>query len=191
MNGQHKEYKEEHGEEIKQYFKEYWQENRSTLLERKAEYYVENKDEIKERKAEYYSLNSKYVKNKVKEYRENNVEIVKERRQRYFKTPSGKMAKARDKHRRRDCQKKTKCTLTLAQWNIILKRQENKCNGYPVGSCNVIFSKENPAHKDHIIPVTLEGPFTFENTQALCNSCNCRKHNKIDYSNLVSYLTYE
>jgi hypothetical protein len=191
MYGQNKVYVEEHREDVTDYIKGYHKENKDVISIRKAEYYVENKDEIKERKADYYTNNATRVKRKVKEYRDTNVEIVKERRKRYFKTPAGKMAKSRDKHRRRDAQKKTKCTLTLAQWNIILKRQGNKCIGYPAGTCNVIFTNDNPPKKDHIWPVSKDGPFTFENTQALCNRCNCRKHNKIDYANIVSYLTYE
>jgi hypothetical protein len=189
MNGQHKGYVKEHAEEVIGYQKDYWKENRTNLLERKAEYYVENKDEIKERKAEYYLLNSKYVKKKVKEYCTNNKEKVKVQKQKYFKSPEGKISKAKDKHRRRAANKQTECTLTAKQWKLIVERQGNKCNGYPTGSCNVVFTNENAPRRDHIIPVTKNGKFTFENTQALCNSCNCRKHNNLDYTNIVTWIT--
>jgi len=84
--------------------------------------------------------------------------------------------------------KETECTLTSEQWDTILKWQNYTCAGFPHGSCNKQFTLENQPTRDHIIPLSAGGGITFENVQALCRSCNTKKHTKKDKSLIVSWL---
>lgn len=81
-------------------------------------------------------------------------------------SPKGLHSRARRSSMERD----GRSTLTLEQWNMILAIQGNMC-----GKCHKQFSESNKPHRDHIIPVVLGGALTFDNTQALCKSCNSSK----------------
>lgn len=61
-------------------------------------------------------------------------------------------------------------TLNAADWWFILDCQDDCC-----ASCRRPFSESLPPARDHITPVVLGGRLTFENTQALCRSCNSSK----------------
>jgi hypothetical protein len=121
------------------------------------------------------------------EYRENNPETRKETLRTYGQSPKGRVTHFRSKHTRRTREKESEITLTPKQWEKKLKEQNYKCAGFPHGSCNVAFDKDNKATQDHIIPLSLKGGLTYENTQALCTKCNCSKRDSLDRSLLISW----
>jgi len=120
-----------------------------------------------------------------KNWAENNPRKHKEWKNRNAKTESGKLIRARIRHKRRTIFKEVENTLTLQEWLEILQEQNNKC-----AICGVEFTDKIQPQKDHKIPLTENGPFTKKNIQALCKKCNIfkdatpeqRRKNKIKYS---------
>lgn len=108
---------------------------------------------------------------------------MKEYLKQYRKSDRGKAAKARENHKRRINNNESKNTLTLAQWNKILDQQGNRC-----ATCKKPFNKKREATRDHIIPLSAGGGLTFENVQALCRSCNCKKHTTLDYNKILTWI---
>lgn len=75
---------------------------------------------------------------------------------------------------RRAREKQATGTITLAEWNFILKKYNHTCV-YP--GCT-----ETKVQKDHILPLVLGGTSTADNIQPLCKHHNCSKGTKhIDY----------
>lgn len=103
----------------------------------------------------------------VKKYKQ--TEEYKKSQHKYTQTEKGKFTAARRDAKRRERVSDAPNTLTLEQWNQILTKQNNCCNG-----CNTSFKSILPT-KDHVIAVTNGGGLTKDNTQALCKSCNSIK----------------
>ena len=87
---------------------------------------------------------------------------------------SGIISRARKDHHRRTRGRVSIADLTSGQWASILKNQRFRCN-----MCSKKFSETRKPTVDHITPVSKGGDLTLDNVQALCKSCNSRKHNKI------------
>lgn len=100
----------------------------------------------------------------------------------YFSTPLGKSARIRGNHRYFSHKRVTECTLTFNQWNKIIENQGNKC-----AYCKKPFNSMRNPTRDHIIPLSKGGGLTFENVQALCQSCNSRKKDRLDKSKIISW----
>jgi 5-methylcytosine-specific restriction endonuclease McrA len=84
-----------------------------------------------------------------------------------------KAAAAKRRHRK----KNLPCTLTGAQWKLILDLQGNRC-----AMCKIRFDMWTPPTKDHVKPMVMRGGLTIDNVQALCKSCNCSKQDEFtDY----------
>jgi 5-methylcytosine-specific restriction endonuclease McrA len=174
-------YRDTHKEEQAKYSKDYRDKNKEKIVLRRKIFRAKNRDKLLENDKKYRIEN----REKIKEYRiETSDERYKYSRE-YFKTPKGKLIKAKSVHIQRCNREKTECSLTVAQWEKIITLQQNRCLG-----CNKLFTKQNPATKDHIIPVIpYNGAFTMENTQALCRSCNSKKHNRLDKSNIIVWIS--
>ena len=93
----------------------------------------------------------------------------------FSRTPKGKRVRKRVMHKRRARMIHAEATLTLEQWDAVIKLEDNRCN-----ICKRKFTKGRPPTIDHIIPLSKGGGLTFENVQALCRSCNSAKHAKLD-----------
>lgn len=157
-------YRKEHKAEIAKYQQEYQQTHKTEITKRKYEYNRAHKPE----RQEYLKTHKKYIAKRYKKY---------------TLTPNGKVAIKRRSHKRRAQIKTTENTLTLNQWNKILSMQNNRCN-----ICNKRFTVKRPPTTDHIIPLSKNGGLTFENVQALCQSCNSRKYNKSDTQFIQTWL---
>ena len=143
----------------------------------------ENWNMKKEAMAQWVKRNCEYVKTKRKEYIATHREEIREMHRKYDKTPNGKNIAARKNHRRRLRNNEVECTLTLEQWEKIIADQKNKCV-----ICDKPFNTKRKATRDHIIPLSKGGGLTFENVQALCKSCNSKKHNSLDKQNIVTWF---
>jgi 5-methylcytosine-specific restriction endonuclease McrA len=151
---------------------------KNCLSKYQKEYYKENKKKIRECVRAYQQTEKGKTMNacaKKKYYQTPNGKTALACGQKkYFQTPKGKIAMKRVMHRRNAQKKNTEATLTSDQWQLILKKQTNRCN-----MCKQKFTKKRVATVDHIIPVSKGGGLTFENAQALCRSCNSSKNAKL------------
>jgi 5-methylcytosine-specific restriction endonuclease McrA len=179
---------EEHKETIKLKSKEYNRLNKAKCNERVRKYSREHLKEGRIRATKWRNENRDKLKIYSKRFRITHKEKEKLRHRQYKQTPEGKATSARITHRYKTHVKNTECTLTAEQWESILNSQNYKCNGYPHGACDVKFDDDNFPCRDHIIPVSKGGGLTLENVQALCNSCNAKKGNRLDKSKINTWL---
>jgi 5-methylcytosine-specific restriction endonuclease McrA len=172
-------------EKMSEYQKKYRQQNRDKISERSKKYYEENKENLKPARIKYAELNKEKMQKYYLEYQIINKERETARKRDYKKTPAGKLSCSKYYHTRKTRRHAVPNTLTLKQWNKILENQNKRC-----AICGKRFSVNNLPTKDHIIPLSNGGGFTFENVQALCNSCNSSKNNRVDLTNIVSWGVY-
>jgi hypothetical protein len=203
-NEYNRRYYHQHIEENRERSRRYAEQHREEMSVKNKRKYIENKAGIDARNKAYNKTERgrEVLRETLKRYRERHPDALKETRKRYRekdeerylklhaqqqrktrKTPSGKVAESRHRHRRAELTKKTQCTLTLKQWDRILVMQSNRC-----ADCKAAFSDENPPTKDHIIPLSKGGGLTFGNVQALCASCNSKKHDKVDFMIAIDKL---
>ncbi len=176
ITAKNKEYRLNHKEKRKEYDREYVKRDPEYQRMRRLIYRLTHRDELlkywrnynlnhKEKKREY---NINYLQTHKKEIHDWVVE--------YRKTPEGSASVVRGHNNRRYKTKNVKNTLTAKQWDKILEMQNYIC---PL--CERVFNDELPPTKDHIIPAYLGWGLTFGNTQALCQSCNSKKHIKVEF----------
>lgn len=113
-----------------------------------------------------------------------------------------RLAKYRKEHPEREiakCQKRAAQkrgggdSLTEMEWNAILK----KCDS----SCAYCGEPAEKLHRDHFIPLRLNGPYSKENIVPACPKCNCSKggrhplewlvtqeHGLVKYAKITSML---
>ena len=139
------------------------------------EYRQKHKKKIAVRRRKYRKRNKEKICNDYQAYYKENKEAILKNHHNYRLTENGKLASARARHNRRTHLKTAIANLTIDQWDKILTMQNNRCN-----ICGRKFIKKRLPTTDHIIPLSRGGNLTFENTQALCGSCNSRKHAKLD-----------
>lgn len=137
-------------------------EYRAAVLESNKRWNHEHREYLNAYAREYRSANPEAVAEYCRKWRLNNPEAVK-------------MLDARRAHRRRDAERKTRCDLKAREWKLILEQQDNRCK-----HCGREFSDDLKPTKDHIVPVSKGGGLTFDNTQALCLSCNTRKRDRLE-----------
>lgn len=169
-------YRSTHKEERREYDKEYVKRDPEYQKMRRLIYRLTHRGELlqywrnynKNHKEEKREYNIKYLQTHKKEIHDHVVE--------YRKTPEGAASVSRGHNNRRYKTKNAKNTLTAKQWVKILEMQNYIC---PL--CERAFCDDLPPTKDHIIPAYLGWGLTFGNTQALCQSCNSKKHIKVEF----------
>lgn len=173
-------------------------ENREAIIARVKKYDATHQEQRRANVRKYWELHKEERKQYYKDYRKKNYQdrVRKDREyyathkdrvletvKKYSKSPQGRIIAAKSRHTRRSRNNCVNRTLTLEQWNKILIMQNGKC-----ANCGRLFSCKNPPTKDHIIPLAKGGGLTFENTQALCKSCNCKKNDKIDVGKITTWI---
>lgn len=171
-------YYKEHRDVILKNVKENSEKHQDRIINYRKNYYEQNKEDLKEK----YKIYNKNNPERMREYRAKNAERISNWRKDYRKSPQGKITVARHLHKRRCLSKQTPCTLTLLQWEKILKSQNNRC-----AICGKRFCKSRKPEKDHIIPLSKGGGLTFENVQALCKHCNISKNAKLDHTKIITW----
>jgi hypothetical protein len=163
-----KKYDESHKEQRRASVRRYDEHHREERKQYCKDYRKKNHQERVRKDHEYYAS-----------HREQVLESVKK----YSKSPQGRIVAAKSRHTRRSRNNCVNRTLTLEQWNKILFMQNGKC-----ADCGKRFSSKCSPTKDHIIPLAKGGGLTFENTQALCKNCNCKKNDKIDIGKITTWI---
>jgi len=196
----YREYRRQYSKEhYQRYSKKYYLLHRRDILNYQQEYYQCHKEEILKRRQrgrqseylkeylkEYRKTHRKEILKYIKKYQQTHKQKVIEWQRKYHSSPKGHLKINRANHKRRARIKNTEATLTVEQWENILMIQSNHCN-----VCGKRFTKKRPPTIDHIIPVSRGGGLTYENIQALCKSCNSRKHAKIDPGFIQSWCCVE
>jgi hypothetical protein len=152
------------------YQREYYRNPETKAIQKKAQLKYDLKQETKDRKSLYFVSN----KTRFKDYQRI-----------YTSRPDVKKRICELQKKYDSLIKRSVRTLTKRQWIRILKLQNYSCY-----ICNTPFTKENPATRDHIIPVSCFGDLTSGNIQALCISCNCKKHAKSPFGNAIDTLLF-
>ena len=88
----------------------------------------------------------------------------------YQKTPLGLMAKKRMEKKRKYAIASSDSTLTLKEWEGILKQYDYRC---------AYCQKPLKLEMDHVIPLSKGGTHTRETIVPACRACNAKKGNKI------------
>jgi 5-methylcytosine-specific restriction endonuclease McrA len=112
-----------------------------------------------------------------------NPDKIRAQIKRYAQTSKGKFAFSKAIYNYKSRVSNLECTLTLEEWNNIIKKQKNKC-----ARCGKNFTKSRAPAKDHIIPASKGGGLTRENVQALCKSCNSKKRDTLDHELIVTWI---
>ena len=99
----------------------------------------------------------------------------KKRKPLFDSNDGGRSYKAIEHHASRSKLPKESHTLTYDEWDFIQKKQDNKC---------AICGSKEPPVRDCMIPLSMGGTLSYENTQALCASCNNHKGAKA-YSGIL------
>lgn len=183
LSKHNKEYRLEHIEEYKERDRVYAETHKEERANYNKKYRLDHRDELIEYGKMWRSNHKEECSQWSRQYYIDNKESISLYKKSYMKTPAGKAVDARHGHKRRSQHSKSKSDLTLKQWNKILEMQKYQC-----ADCRKEFSKDIPPTRDHIIPLSLGGDLTFGNVQALCKSCNSRKHNKVDFMNAIDKL---
>lgn len=157
------------------YSKKYRAEHADEKKVNDAIYNIINKEKISAQHRQYYATHKEELSKKASAYYFSNKDRITKTIVEYKLSPLGRATITRGYHRRRDATKATACDLTAGQWATIIAEQGNVCK-----HCRVVFTLDNLPTKDHIIPVTRGGGLTYSNVQALCQSCNSRKHNRCE-----------
>lgn len=163
----------------KKYKREYHKAHKGEANRKACEYYGANKVEALRKQREFREkhplemrkLDQKYSR----KYYKNHKKEHAERQRAYRATGKGWLAMKRGVHKRRAKAKNRKATLTADQWQKTIAAQRKRCN-----VCGKLFSQNSIPTIDHIIPLSKGGGLTFENVQALCQSCNSSKNAKLD-----------
>ena len=168
-----KQYRKDHSEHIAKYYKS----NINHILECRKQYYKSNTEHITERSKQYYKDNTEIVIRRNKQYRKNNIEKIAKYKRQYAKE---NIEQHRISWQRRVALKKQlPSTLTLAQWENIKNKFNNKC---------CYCGKELPLAQEHFLALSKCGEYTVNNIIPSCKSCNSSKCNR-DF--FVWYPKYE
>jgi hypothetical protein len=179
---QSRRYKDCHKEEGAARDKRYYWSHIEQKSARDKNYYETHKEQELTRRSNYYKTHREQILKRTKNYQHAHADQISKREKKYRQTERGSFRAREKSHRRRARERASKVDLTSEEWQRILKNQEDKCN-----LCGKRLCKSRPATMDHIIPLAKGGDLTFNNTQALCRSCNSRKGAKVMKSFIVSW----
>lgn len=163
-------YREEHLEYYQEYNRKWHKEHREFCLARSRKWHRENREYDLEYKRKWRKLREKERAEYQRRYRQENSEKANEYARRYGQQNPEKI---RLKTQRRQASvRNAEGTFVLAEWRAV-KARFTHCPG-----CDREFTYKLRHTIDHIVPLSRGGRHSVENIQALCGSCNSRKHTK-------------
>jgi len=95
----HKEYRDEHKEEITEYMKEWYDKHKEQVAKIGKIYRVKHKEEITGKKKIYYDKHKEEIAEKNKEYHQKNKEQISEQKKETYECPCGSVCRKSDKAR--------------------------------------------------------------------------------------------
>lgn len=127
---------------------------------KQAEYYRNNLDQEQERSR---------LKRR-RQWAENPEKMRTQQRERRRVNHERTLEQARQSRYKRKALKQKSRVGPVPTLSELLDKQGKRC-----AYCK---TKQGPFHLDHIMPLSLGGPHTADNVQALCQPCNQKKYNK-------------
>ena len=164
-------------EKVKEYNKKWQKKNPEKVKEIVRKWQKKNPEKVKERQRKYREENPEKVKERHRKYREENPEKVKElvRKWREENPDKVKAQRVNGSYVRRVRELNTgaplKTKLTAGGLDLLIQRQDFRC-----ASCNKDITQDN--HLDHMIPLSRGGTNSMDNVQYLCSVCNLTKGKK-------------
>lgn len=144
--------------------------NHEAHTAKKRAYYEANRETINAKRRDYLKLNAASVLEQRRRWAERNPDKVKAISERaYKKNPAAYKRRAMERRAR-----VAAVTVHRIDRNAIYDRDGGHCR-----ACNIHLDRDN-WHLDHIVPIALGGPHEWANVQALCPTCNLRKHAKLE-----------
>lgn len=131
--------------------------NKDKISAQKKKKYNDNKERMHEYQRQWRQAHPESVAKYLEKYRQNNKEkfVIKNQIRRFAKAKNGGK-------------------YTLAEWETLCKKYDNKC--LACGRQNIKLTV------DHVIPLCKGGKNSIDNIQPLCQSCNSKKGKKhLDY----------
>lgn len=161
-----------------------------------AEWRAANKENVRARRAIEYAANREAAKANAAAWRAANLDRARATSREYHAKNKGKVRQQQIEWRkanhakrlaqdaaRRARKRGTEGTYTAEQIEHLYAMQRGRC-ALCGGKLGRAF------HRDHIMPLALDGTNDISNIQLLCPSCNCRKNAKhpIDYAQQIGKL---
>jgi len=134
--------------------KRYYEKHKKQERELNKKWKQEHKDKVKE-----------YERKRKKKYKD----ILSQKKKEYYKTEKAKTLKKQADKRRENAKKKVVSTLTIQEWEDILKSFNYSC-----AYCGLQSGKLT---QDHFVPVSEGGEYTINNIIPACARCNSSKNN--------------
>lgn len=147
-------------------------------LENDRRYKKRHKEKLRIEKQLWYQKNKGRINRRKREYYYKNRDVILEKRRVYGKRPE---IKERDAHRSqiRVARKKNLVSdFTFKQW--LQKLEENNYR------CVYCYEQRDDLQREHIVPVTKGGGYTWDNIVPACMACNVSKGTK----DLLTYVEY-
>lgn len=171
INAQKKTYAEANKTAIAEKDRAYYKSHRDKIRARQAEYVKHNRDAVKAKKKAWRTLNMVRVKSINDAWRAGNADHIRDRCRAYRISRPDVIAQMRRNRRARH--KMAEGRHTRRDIESILMLQRYRCAN-PLCASNL----RSGFHVDHILPLALGGSNDRFNLQALCPTCNRRKHAK-------------
>lgn len=174
-----KRWRENNQEYLKESKKRYREDNYKAEQERWRNYYINNKEAINQYGKKWYQENKKEILSRNKEYGrrwyQENKEVVLQKNKQWREENKDK-----DKfysQRRRAKKEELPHSLTLEEWEYILKTFNHSCAYCGMEEVESIALFNEGLHQEHFIPLSKGGHYAIYNIVPSCKSCNSRKHN--------------
>jgi len=171
-----RQYNQEHKTEIAACCKQYHQKHETELTAYNKQYCQSHKAEIAAYGKRYKQDHKVEMSAYYKRYRIDHKTEIAAYLKRYRQTEAGKNANRKSLHKRRAL--KINTTIKDFNPNEVFKRDNYRCQLCGKKTRPDYKNRYHPLYPnlDHIVPLSLGGAHTKENTQCLCRQCNTQKH---------------
>ncbi len=161
-------YRQSHRKERREADRRYRQANKKKRAEDNRRWREANKKQIAQRIRRWRSEHPEKVREYARRWVRENPEKKRESDRRYNRENPGKGLV--NSQRRRARKRNLPATLTLQEWEWLLKKAGHCCV-----YCLKHESEVGTLAQEHIIPLSQNGPYTLSNIVTACKSCNSAK----------------
>jgi hypothetical protein len=171
INEKHREWYQQNKEHAKEYSKKYSEAHKTEIKNYYQTKYYKNKEGYLKKAKKYREENKEHCRVRSKKYREKNSEKILAKANMWRKTHKEKVSESAKAscQKRRTAKEGLQATLTVQQWNNIVKHFGSKC---------AYCGKEKKLHQEHFVALIKGGEYTHNNIVPACHSCNSGKKDR-------------